>query len=429
MSTKLIVKDSQVPVRPQDLVKFVLVVREKLVAVRAEIRAIDKLGLADGVRKQKNDEAQMLAGALLDAEVKVGELTSEIPLGSGGNRGNQYTGGKKGAAPRFAKTKAQAIKELGLSKDQVKDFEVMAENKAFVTTVKREAKESGSIPRRSDALQKIKDFKRDKARKAASDKRAADRSRNKSSGGIEIDLRLGDCIKILPTIPDNSADLLLVDPFFNVGVKYNSNDDNMPDEDYYLWCKRWLTECCRVLKDGHFGVISTGDAKSFYVHKAILESGLTFHHYLKWYKGHNCQASHRGSSMFYRTELAFLVSKGKPDMHLINRSNFYQDTIFLEDVPSTQADVIDHPARRPVELYRFIIDGFTQEGDTVLDPMAGSFSCGIAAEELGRRYIGIEIDEEYFKAAQERINNIKEVGSLEDLLRPEEAQSLVEVLR
>lgn len=58
----------------QDLNSFILVGREKLTAVRAEIRAIEKLELAEEVRKQKRDEARMLGEALLDAEVRVGEI-------------------------------------------------------------------------------------------------------------------------------------------------------------------------------------------------------------------------------------------------------------------------------------------------------------------------------------------------------------------
>ena len=63
----------------KDLSAFVLVGREKLTAVRAEIRAIEKLELAEEVRRQKREEARMLGEALLDAEVRIGELTKRIP--------------------------------------------------------------------------------------------------------------------------------------------------------------------------------------------------------------------------------------------------------------------------------------------------------------------------------------------------------------
>ena len=73
----------------KDLSAFVLVGREKLTAVRAEIRAIEKLELAEEVRQQKREEARMLGEALLDAEVRIGELTKRIPKDNS-FRGNQW---------------------------------------------------------------------------------------------------------------------------------------------------------------------------------------------------------------------------------------------------------------------------------------------------------------------------------------------------
>ena len=67
-----------------------LVGREKLVAVRAEIRAIDKVGLAKEVREQKLQEAQAISEAVLDAEVKIGELMRSVPKATKGTGGNRY---------------------------------------------------------------------------------------------------------------------------------------------------------------------------------------------------------------------------------------------------------------------------------------------------------------------------------------------------
>ena len=77
--SNLSIYQEDLPSNIDDLSKFVLVGREKMVAVRAEIRAIDKLGLAEGVRRQKLEEAQMISEAVLDAEVKIGTLTANIP--------------------------------------------------------------------------------------------------------------------------------------------------------------------------------------------------------------------------------------------------------------------------------------------------------------------------------------------------------------
>ena len=79
----LIITNQNLPNTLEDLSKFVLVGREKLTAVRANIRAIDKLQLAEDVRAQKKEEAQMLAEALLDAEVRIGDLLKQIPKAQG----------------------------------------------------------------------------------------------------------------------------------------------------------------------------------------------------------------------------------------------------------------------------------------------------------------------------------------------------------
>lgn len=144
------------PSNLQDLASFVLVGREKLTAVRAEIRAIDKLELAEEVRQQKMDEARMLSEALLDAEVRIGELTKQIPKA---DKGNQYTGkmvNRSNTNNHFQEfsqsTKAQAIAEIGFNKDQVSRFETLADNKDLVEQVKAEARGSNTIPTRGKVL-------------------------------------------------------------------------------------------------------------------------------------------------------------------------------------------------------------------------------------------------------------------------------------
>lgn len=83
MQEGIIIQNQQLPDKIEDLAKFVLVGREKLTSVRAEIRAISKLELAEEVREQKREEAQMLAEALMDAEVRIGDLLKQIPKAQG----------------------------------------------------------------------------------------------------------------------------------------------------------------------------------------------------------------------------------------------------------------------------------------------------------------------------------------------------------
>lgn len=140
----------QLPDTLEDLSKFVLVGREKLNSVRAEIRAIDKIHLAEEVRNQKREEAQMLSEAVLDAEVRLGDLLKKIPKDNS-FRGNQHSEPNRQYCPP-SKPKKEVIKDLGLSEKQAQRFETLADNKDLVEQVKQEARENDDLPTRTRVI-------------------------------------------------------------------------------------------------------------------------------------------------------------------------------------------------------------------------------------------------------------------------------------
>lgn len=179
---ELITQNEHLPATLEGLTRFILVGREQLNAVRAAIRAIDKVEFADEVRRQKLEEAQMLSEALLDAEVQVGKLMSQVPKATGKheNRGNQYTSGKRDSGVTFSKpdpwemveqaeagilkdppkTKKEVIEECGFNKKQISRFEQLAKYPEAVAQAKAEARENDDIVSRSAVLKKIKDKER-----------------------------------------------------------------------------------------------------------------------------------------------------------------------------------------------------------------------------------------------------------------------------
>lgn len=147
----------------KDLSAFVLVGREKLTAVRAEIRAIEKLELAEEVRQQKREEARMLGEALLDAEVRIGELTKRIPKGAGGDRKSfksnssvTFESASNSSVTDPPQTKEEILADMGFGKMQVSRYETLADNKDLVEQVKAEARETGEIPTRGKVLDLVK---------------------------------------------------------------------------------------------------------------------------------------------------------------------------------------------------------------------------------------------------------------------------------
>lgn len=140
------------PANLEDLAQFVLVGREKLNMVRAGIRALDKLDVAEGVRKQKREEAQMLAEALLDAEVRIGEILEKMPKSLGGRPSEKtINSGVNSFIPKL-----EEAKKIGFTPMQVSRFQTLAQNKDLVEQIKHEAREADDLPTRTAVLQAVK---------------------------------------------------------------------------------------------------------------------------------------------------------------------------------------------------------------------------------------------------------------------------------
>lgn len=153
MGELIVSRENTLPTTIDDLSKFVLIGREKLVAVRAEIRAIDKVGLAQEVREQKLREAQDIADAVLDAEVRIGELMSKVPKKQG------FASSIRCNDAPNVETKKEVIERAGFSTDQVKRFETMAAHPEIVEQAKAEAREKEEIVTRSSVLDMIHEQK------------------------------------------------------------------------------------------------------------------------------------------------------------------------------------------------------------------------------------------------------------------------------
>ena len=131
----------------EDLAKFTLIGRERLNAVRAEIRAIEKVGLAKEVHEQKLAEAQEIAEAVLDAETKLGELTSKLKTMQGQRKDLQHI-------PNSGeKSKKEQLKDLGITHEE--RFETLANHPEVVEQAKADARAEGRIVTRSDVLNRI----------------------------------------------------------------------------------------------------------------------------------------------------------------------------------------------------------------------------------------------------------------------------------
>lgn len=227
----LTVIQNNLPDNIEDLSKFVLIGRDKLQAVRAEISAIKKLGLAKEVYEQKKSEAQEIAETVTLAEMRTGELLKQIPKATTNNpQGkNQYRGQKDTGVdltkkeetlilqeekpketpiqqekpqPKIepVKTKTEIIKDLGFTPKQAERMQTLAENPEIVKQAIKEARDNDDIVSRAFVLGKIKQEKR---------KESIQKQVETIEKGIEA--------------PTGKFDVIAIDPPWNYGTQFNAS--------------------------------------------------------------------------------------------------------------------------------------------------------------------------------------------------------------
>ena len=122
MSNIVVMPEYELPIAFEDVASFAIIAQEKLKSVRAEISAIQRLGLAQDVLQQKIQEAQQIAEVKTRAEMRLGELTAAMPKSTG----NQYTKSASSSHDEKALTKAEALSRAKINRTQASQYELMA---------------------------------------------------------------------------------------------------------------------------------------------------------------------------------------------------------------------------------------------------------------------------------------------------------------
>ena len=373
---------AEMPATIDDLSKFVLIGRDKLQAVRAEISAIKKVGLASEVLEQKRAEAQEIAELVTLSEMRMGEMLSEIPKASGGDHGNQHTGGKKSIDAPFAKTKADTIADIGISRDAAKRYQQMAAHPEIVEQAIAEARENDDIVSRASVLRKIKESKKQEQRKEREERKrftVDDVFPSDSCKLFVADIRDG-----LAEVADNSVDAVITDPPY-------------PKE--YIGLYRDLSRVSeRVLKPGGVLIVMVGQS---YLPDVIrmLDECMTYHWCLS-YLTPGGQAPHlfqRNVNTFWKPVLWYM--KGRYDGDCIG-------DVLKSDVNDN--DKRFHAWGQSESGMSSIVERFTDPGDLILDPFLGGGTTGTVALATGRKFIGCDIDSVSVNTAEQRIRDAYE---------------------
>jgi site-specific DNA-methyltransferase (adenine-specific) len=246
---------------------------------------------------------------------------------------------------------------------------------------------------------------------------------------LELDrVILGDCLTELAKIPDDSVDVCFADPPFNLDKKYTSYRDQRPEHAYLEWCEAWLLELVRVTKPtGSILVHNIPKWLTYYA--AILNEHAVFRHWIAWDAmsaplGKTLLPAHYGilfyskqakGTKFYEIRAphkrcrecdAFLKDYGgkKDQMHPFGYlvSDVWTDIHRIRH--NRRRD--EHPCQLPIHLLERLILMTTDEGDTVLDPFLGTGTSAIAAKNLNRHFLGIELDPMYAQIAQGKLDRL-----------------------
>lgn len=200
----------------------------------------------------------------------------------------------------------------------------------------------------------------------------------------------GDCVELMRGFAEKSFDLCLTDPPYNaknIGPNarvYEGQLMQLPTEEYQKWCMEWFTEARRVAKTL---VFTPGIANVCYYPQPDW--------IICWHKPASVSFNRMGGFNAWEPILVYgSTAKGKrlgQDYLLVNTMNF------------SKGAEIGHPCPKPLELMSILVDKFSNEGESVLDPMCGSGTTGVACRNLGREFTGIDLIEKYCEISRGRM--------------------------
>ena len=227
----------------------------------------------------------------------------------------------------------------------------------------------------------------------------------------DFQLMNGDAFELLGGVTDNSVDLVLTDPPYNISQKNNiktMKDRNRQGLDFGDWDKDfdltgWIDIVAdKVTKNGAMIVFSSWKHLSE-ISLALAENGFDTKDIIRYVKP-NPMPRNRDRRYVVDCEYAVWAVRRNGKWTFNRQDPKYQRPEF-RFVPPTGKNRI-HPTEKPVKLMQSLVEIHSNPNDIILDPFMGSGSAGVASLNLNRKFIGIEMDKHYFDLAKERIERV-----------------------
>ncbi|MFV8401066.1 DNA-methyltransferase [Mycoplasma sp. CR] len=244
-------------------------------------------------------------------------------------------------------------------------------------------------------------------------------------------LYLSDCNKALKNLESQSVDMIFADPPYFLsgdGISCQSGrqvnvfkaewDKARDLKQKHQFNRKWIRNCSRVLKDNGTIWISGTMHNIYSIGVALEEEGFSIINNITWQKPN--PAPNLACRCFTHSTETILwarkVINGKKQKHYFdyelmkkNNNNKQMKDVWLIKLPGKSEKAFGkHPTQKPIQLLERIILASTKPGDLILDPFNGSGTTGIAAHSLNRRYIGIDLQEEYLEITKKRFMELKE---------------------
>lgn len=251
----------------------------------------------------------------------------------------------------------------------------------------------------------------------------------------------GDTLQVLPTLPAESAQIVIADPPYNIGKDFGNDSDKQPMDEYLAWCDKWIAECLRILKPN-----GTMFIYGFSEILALILSRVPYGVHRRWIVWHYTnknvpslnfwQRSHESIIVLWKSEKVFhrddirepytegflngaagrerkatpgRFSKGEKTTTYAAHANgaLPRDVIKIPALAGGAGmnERVDHPTQKPLALCEKLLRSCQQPATDgyVLVPFAGSGSECVAAKKLGLPFVGIELNADYVKLTQERL--------------------------
>lgn len=203
----------------------------------------------------------------------------------------------------------------------------------------------------------------------------------------------GECIDVLGRFPSASIDCIITDPPYLVNFVDRTGrsfrNDNPHDG---KWLLPAYQQMYRVLKDNSYCVSFCGYTRAEWFLWAWREAGFRIEEHLTFIKRYPSSTGH----VARHHEQAYVLSKGKPKAYAKIRS--------VIEFPYSGNKY--HPSQKPLEALIPLVTAFSKPQDIICDPFMGAASTCVAAQQMDRRFIGIELDRTYYEIAVQRLNSI-----------------------